>query len=326
MIDILGTGSYLPSKVLTNFDLSKIVDTSDEWITKRTGIRERRVVVEGEEATSDLALHASLKAIEMANIKKEDIDMIIVGTSTPDYQIPACAPILQAKLGLKDIPAFDLNSVCSSFSYGFSVANSILVSGAYKKILLVGADTYSTILNWNDRTSCVIFGDGAGAVILEKSTRDKLLSLELGAYGDDYDMVRIKVGGSKHPITKNPHQYDIADTFFYMEGKRVYEFAITLIPEVIERLLKKSNLKIDDIDLVVLHQANIRIIEMVAKSTDIPLDKFFINIQKIGNTSSGSIPIALDEAVRQGRIKKGSKVLSIGFGGGLSWGGFLLEW
>jgi 3-oxoacyl-[acyl-carrier-protein] synthase-3 len=325
MVKVIGTGSYLPEKIMTNDDLAKTVDTNNEWIVKRTGIKERRIADENE-ATSDLAAKAGMKALESAKLSPEDVEMIIVGTSTSDYSIPACAPIVQAKLGCKKIPAFDINSVCTSFSYSFLTAYSLLTSGFYNNCLLIGADTYSRILNWKDRSTCVIFADGAGAVVLKKDDSKKgMLSYIYGADGKDANLIRIPVGGSKYPShLRNDYKHE--DFYFQMEGKKVYEFTINIIPEIIDNLLKKSGLTVKDIDRIVLHQANIRIIEMVSKKLDIPIDRFVINIDKYGNTSSASIPIAMDEAVRDGRIKEGDKVMSIGFGGGLSWGGFIFEW
>jgi 3-oxoacyl-[acyl-carrier-protein] synthase-3 len=325
MVKAIGTGSYLPEKILTNDDISKMVDTTNEWIVKRTGIKERRIADENE-ATSDLAAKAGKKALESADLSPDDIELIIVGTSTSDYSIPACAPLVQAKLGCKKIPAFDINSVCTSFSYSFLTAYSLLTSGFYNNCLLIGADTYSRILNWKDRSTCVIFADGAGALVLKKDNSKKgMLSYLYGADGNDANLIRIPVGGSKYPVHFR-NDYTPEDLYFQMEGKKVYEFTINIIPEIIDNLLKKSGLTARDIDRIVLHQANIRIIEMVSKKLDIPIDKFVINIDKYGNTSSASIPIAMDEAVRDGRIKEGDTIMSIGFGGGLSWGGFIFEW
>ena len=326
MVKAIGTGKYLPEKVLTNDDLEKMVDTNDEWIVKRTGIKERHIA-DSTEATSDLAHKASIKALEAADMSPEDVELIIVGTSTADYSIPACAPIVQAKLGCKKIPAFDINSVCTSFSYSFLTAYSLLASGFYDNCLLIGADMYSRILNWKDRGTCVIFADGAGAVVLKRDlTKKGMLSYIYGADGKDANLIKIPVGGSKFPGHFIENNYKTEDLYFQMEGKKVYEFTINIIPEIIDTLLKKASFKINDIDRIILHQANIRIIEMVSKKLDIPIDRFVINIDKYGNTSSASIPIALDEAVRDGRIKEGNKIMSIGFGGGLSWGGFIFEW
>lgn len=325
MFKVIGTGHYVPENVVTNKDLEKIVDTTDQWIVERTGIKERRVV-SNNELNSDMAAKAALNALKKASRNPKDIEILIVGTSTPDYTLPAMAPIVQHKLGCDLIPAFDLNSVCSSFAYAFLIGAGFLTSGYYKNCMIIGSDVYSRILNWEDRTTCCIFGDGAGAVFIEKDLNAKgILSYNYGAKGEDADLIRIPVGGTKHPIAK-ANNYSKKDFYFQMAGTDVYEFTITTIPNVVTDLLEKSNLKPTEIDWVVLHQANRRIIESVAKKTEIPLDKFIINIDRFGNTSSASIPIALDEGVEHGKIKRKDKVMFIGFGGGLSWGGVIIEW
>ena len=325
MIKVIGTGSYLPKKILTNFDLEKIVNTSDQWIKQRTGISERHIVEENE-TTSDLAYRASLKALEMAKMSPKDIELIIVGTSTPDNPIPASAPIIQKKLGCNNIFAFDLNSVCTSFTAAFLTAYSILNSGFYNNCLVIGADTYSKILNWEDRGSCVIFGDGSGAMIIKKDSSKKgILSQSYYADGNGADFIKIEAGGSKKPL-KNAANYKKEELMFHMDGKKVYEFTISCIPDMAEELIKNAGLKANDIDWIILHQANLRIIEAVAKRLEISSEKFIINIDKVGNTSSASIPIAIDEAVRAGKIKEGNKIMMVGFGGGLSWGGVIFEW
>lgn len=325
MIKVIGTGSFLPQKRLTNQDLEKMVKTSDEWITQRTGIKERRIVEDGV-VTSDLAYEASKKALESAGLLPKDIDMIIVGTSTPDYTLSATAPIVQQKLGCVDIPAFDINSVCTSFTYSFLTAYSMINSGFYKNCLVIGSDVYSKIMNWEDRTTCVIFGDGAGAMILQKNPSKKgIFSHVYGADGSGSELIRVPAGGIVHPAHK-VHEMKKEDLFFKMDGTRVYEFSISVVPDTVETLIENSGLSKEDIDWIVLHQANRRIIESVSKRTKIPIDKFIINIEKYGNTSSATIPIAVDEAVKDGRIKEGDKVMMLGFGGGLSWGGFIIEW
>lgn len=325
MFKIIGTGSYLPEKIMTNFDLEKIVDTTDAWIRERTGISERRIARK-DETNSDLAVNAAKRALEAAGLKPQDIEILIVGTSTPDYTLPAVAPIIQHKLGCDNIPAFDINSVCSSFAYALITAAGFLSSGFYKNCLIIGSDVYSRILNWKDRTTCCIFGDGAGAVVLSKDDSKKgILSYNYGAKGEDAELIKIHVGGSNNP-THHEKNYSREDYFFQMNGLDVYEFTIMTVPAVVEDLIEKAGLQKDDVDWVVLHQANIRIIESVAKKTKIPLEKFIVNIQKVGNTSSASIPLALDEAVKQGKIKDGQKIIMVGFGGGLSWGGVLIEW
>lgn len=326
MFEIIGTGSYLPEKVVTNFDLEKIVDTSDEWIRERTGISERRIVVDNQ-TNSDIAKEACLKALKSASLNIDDIEMIILGTSTPDYPIPAMAPIVQYKLGCKkDIPAFDLNSVCSSFVYALLVGIGFLNSGLYENCLVIGSDVYSRILNWEDRTTCCIFGDGAGAVVIKKNRNKKgLFSYEFGARGEGANLIILPTGGSNFPAHKY-NEIKKENLYFKMTGLDVYEFTVTTIPVVVENLIKKSRLTKDEVDWIILHQANVRIIESVSKKTKIPFDKFIVNIEKVANTSSASIPIALDEAVRDGRIKKGNNVMCVGFGGGLSWGGIFFEW
>lgn len=325
MIKVIGTGSYLPEKVMTNKDLEKIVDTSDQWIMQRTGIRERRIA-SNKEATSDLAVKASKKALEMASLKPEEIELIIVGTSTPDFSIPAVAPIIQKKLDCRDVFAFDVNSVCTSFIGAFFIACSFLNNGLYNNCLVIGADTYSRILNWKDRGTCVIFGDGSGAMVLRKDDKKKgILSYSFKADGKGADYIKIPVGGSRNPL-RDVGKYKEDDLLFQMDGKKVYEFTISCIPDMAEQLINDAGLVPDDIDWIVLHQANLRIIDAVAKKLNLSKEKFIINIDRIGNTSSASIPIAIDEAVRDGRIKDGDKLLTIGFGGGLSWGGIIFEW
>lgn len=324
MVKIMGTGSYIPEKVLSNYDLESMVETTDEWIVQRTGIKNRRIA-EGE-FTTDMAVKAAEKALIAANMKPEDVDLIILGTSTADYQIPSSAPTIQQKLGCRKIPSFDINSVCTSFMCGFITAYSMISTGLYKNCLLIGSDTYSRILNWTDRNTCVIFGDGAGAIVMKNDeSSGKLLSWNYGADGSGEDYIKIPVGGVVNPVNELK-EYNKEDLFFKMAGKKVYEFTISVVPESAKKLLIDANLTVDDIDLVILHQANIRIIDTISKMTGIKREKFFVNIENYGNTSSASIPIALDEAISQGKIKKGDKVMMFGFGGGLSWGGIIFEW
>lgn len=325
MIKVIGTGSYLPEKILTNKDLEKFVDTTDKWIKERTGISERRIASD-EQMNSDLATEAAKRAIIDAGLTPEDIDLIIAGTCTADYTLPAMAPIIQKKLGCLKIPAFDINSVCTSFAYAFLTAASILNSGFYKNCLVIGSDIYSRILNWQDRATCCIFGDGAGAVVIKHDKNAKgILSHVYGADGEGSELIKIPVGGTKNPLHYDK-DYKDEDKFFQMDGLDVYEFTIMTVPKVVEDLIEKSGLLKDDIDWIILHQANRRIIESVSKRTKIPLKKFIVNIEKVANTSSASIPIALDEAVKDGKIKREQKIMMIGFGGGLSWGGIIIEW
>lgn len=325
MVKVIGTGSYLPEKILSNVDLENMVDTDDQWIRERTGITERRIAADNE-LNSDLAVNAAKKAIDNAGLTANDIDLIIVGTSTADYTLPAMAPIIQYKLGCNKIPAFDINSVCTSFAYAFITAAGFLNTGFYKNCLVIGSDIYSRILNWKDRATCCIFGDGAGAVLLEKNESSRgIISHLYGADGEGSEFIKIPVGGTKHPI-HSANNYKKEDHYFQMAGLDVYEFTIITIPKVVNGLIKKSKLSHDDIDWIILHQANVRIMESVSKRTKIPIEKFIINISKVGNTSSASIPIALDEAVKAGKIKRKDKIMMIGFGGGLSWGGVIFEW
>lgn len=326
MIKITGTGSYLPEKILTNKDLESMVDTSDEWIVKRTGIRERHIANETQ-STSDMAVIAANRALESAGITAKDIDLLIVATSTPDYQIPATAPIVQHKLGCDKIAAFDINSVCSGFSVSMINAYGLIASGLYKKALVIGADTYSRILNWQDRTSCCLFGDGAGAVVIERDERPaNMLSHFCAADGAGANLICVPAGGVKTPIHEVNSNFNRDNLFFQMDGRGVYEFSIETIPQVIVRLTREAGLQPQDIDYVLLHQANIRIIDAIAKYLDIPRERYLSNVESVGNTSAASIPILLDETVRAGKIKTGDKVMMIGFGGGLSWSGFVLEW
>ncbi len=325
MIKILGTGSYVPEKILTNFDLEKTLDTSDSWIVQRTGINERRIAAT-EESTVSLSVAAAKKALAAAGVQPEDVDLLILATSTADYQISSSAPIIANELGCKKIPAFDLNAVCAGFVYGFCAAAGFLESGMYKNCLLIGADTYSRILNWKDRNSCILFGDGAGAVLLKKeSGTSNILAHDYSSDGAGSAYIRIPVGGSKIPYSSNENIAE-EDLFFKMDGRKVYEFTIKEIPACVKRLIEKAGIAPSDLDAVIFHQANIRIIDAVAKDCEIPREKFFVNIQKYGNTSSASVPLALDEAVRAGKVKAGDKVMMLGFGGGLSWGGVILEW
>jgi 3-oxoacyl-[acyl-carrier-protein] synthase-3 len=327
MIKVIGTGSYLPEKILTNDELSKMVDTNNDWIVQRTGILERRIA-RPDEATSDMAIIASKKALEMAGMKPLDVELIIVGTSTPDFQIPAVAPIIADKLGCEKAYAFDVNSVCTSFAAAFINAYSMVAMGFYNNCLIIGSDTYSKILNWEDRTTCILFGDGAGAMVIKKDqTKKGVLGHAYGVDGKDAHCVIIPVGGSRNPLHPDTfNKYKKEYLYFQMDGRAVYEFTLICIPEAIEQMIEKAGLTKNDIDWFVLHQANRRIIEAVAKRLGLSRDKFIINIDNVGNTSSGSIPIAMDDANRAGKFKSGDKILMIGFGGGLSWGGVVFEW
>ncbi len=322
---IVGTGSFVPDKVLTNLDLEKMVDTSDEWIMTRTGIRERRIVDEGM-AASDLACKAAERALEAAGTSPLEVDLIVVATITPDMAFPSTACLVQDRLGAKSAAAFDISAACSGFVYGLSVVDQFIKSGTYKTVLLIGAETLSKITDWTDRNTCVLLGDGAGAVVV-KSTEEKskgILSFYLGADGSAGDFLKIPAGGSRKPPT---HQ-TIDDRLHYvkMRGNELFKVAVRVLVRAVEEALSRSCLSKEEVNLLIPHQANIRIIQAAAEKVGIPLSKVYINVDRYGNTSSASIAIALDEAVRGGRIKEGDIVVLDAFGGGLTWGACVIRW
>ena len=314
---IIGTGSHLPEKVLTNADLEKIVDTSDEWIRTRTGIRSRHIAAEGE-LTSDLALPAAQKALKSAGVAAGDIDMIIVATTTPDMIFPSTACILQSRLGIAGCPAFDLQAVCSGFVYALVTADLFIRDGQAKKILVVGAEVYSRILDWNDRGTCVLFGDGAGAVVLAASDVPGILATRLHADGRHKDQLSVPGSVCGGKVWGRP--------FVHMDGGAVYRFAVRVFEEVAHEVLDLAGLKVSDLDWFVPHQANIRIMEATARRLGLPVEKVIATVGHHGNTSAASIPLALDEAVRDGRIRPGQTLLLEGVGGGFTWGAVLLRW
>ncbi len=308
---IIGTGSYLPSKVVTNFDLEKTLDTSDEWITARTGIKERRIVTD--QNTCDLALEASLKSLSMAELRPEDIDLIILSTTTPDKIFPATATMLQNRLGAS-CPAFDLQAVCAGFVFALTTAQQYIENGSAKNILVVGSETMSRIVDWNDRSTAILFADGAGAVIL---SADKNIGIKHSRLYSD--------GNYLSSLHVNNNRINELGTI-EMEGNEVFKIAVNKLSEVAEETLTECNMTSEDIDWMVPHQANIRIINAIAKRIKLPLDKVILTLDKHGNTSAASIPLALDTGVRDGRIKKGDMLLFEGIGGGFSWGSVLLEY
>jgi 3-oxoacyl-[acyl-carrier-protein] synthase-3 len=314
---IVGTGSYLPEKVLTNRDLEKMVDTSDEWIRTRSGIRERHIAADGEVA-SDLAYAAATRAIDSAGLTPADIDLVIVATTTPDMVFPSTACILQSKLGIGGCPAFDVQAVCSGFVYALNIANMFICSGQAKRALIVGAEVYSRILDWTDRTTCVLFGDGAGAVVLGASDEPGILASKLHADGSYSDKLSVPgwVCGGK--TTGSP--------FVQMDGGSVFKFAVRVFEEVAHEVLDAAGLTIADVDWFIPHQANIRIMEASARKLKLPLDRLISTVERHGNTSAASIPLALDESVSAGRIKRGDTLLLEGVGGGFTWGGVLLRY
>jgi len=314
---IIGTGSHLPEKVLTNADLEKIVDTSDEWIRSRTGISSRHIAAEGE-LTSDLALPAAQRALQSAGIAAGDIDMIIVATTTPDVIFPSTACILQARLGIAGCPAFDLQAVCSGFVYALSTADLFIRAGQASKVMVVGAEVYSRILDWTDRRTCVLFGDGAGAVIVGASDTAGILATRLHADGRHKDHLSVPGSVCGGKVWGRP--------FVHMDGASVFRFAVRAFEEVAREVLDEAGLKVSDLDWFVPHQANYRIMESTAKKLGLPVEKIISTVDHHGNTSAASIPLALDEAVRDGRIRQGQTLLLEAVGGGFTWGAVLMRW
>jgi len=311
-------GSYLPPLRVTNDDLAKRgVETSDEWIASRTGIRARHYA-EPDQLTSDLALEASRKALEMAGVAASDLDLIILATATPDFIFPSTACVLQAKLGNRGATAFDVQAVCTGFIYALSIAEKFIKSGTHKRALVVGAEVFSRILDWKDRTTCVLFGDGAGAVVLEASSETGILSSVLHADGSHAHILHVKGRVSGGEV--------VGDPFLRMEGQAVFKFAVRVLAEAADEAFKLAEFDSDRIDWLVPHQANIRIIESTAKKMGLPMSKVIVTVDQHGNTSAASVPMALDAGVRSGRIKKGDSVLLEGVGGGFTWGAVLLRY
>jgi len=323
-IGIKGSGSYTPEKILTNFDLEKMVDTSDEWITSRTGIKERRIADENT-ATSDLATKAALKAIEEAKVNSSEIDMIIVATVTPDMFFPSTACFVQKNINAINATAFDISAACSGFIYGLSIASQFISSGEVKTVLLIGAETMSKVVDWQDRNTCILLGDGAGAVILGEGEDGKgILSVYTLSDGSKTNLLMVPGGGSREPISievikKRSH-------YMKMEGNEVFKFAIRGMEKSIDEALKKANLTYEDVTLFIPHQANIRIIDSLTKRMGLPKDRVFTNLDKYGNTSAASIPIALDEAIKSGRVKSGDIILMSSFGSGFTMGAAVIRW
>ncbi|AWV06971.1 3-oxoacyl-ACP synthase [Lysobacter maris] len=318
---IAGTGSYLPEKVLTNDDLAKIVDTSDEWIAARTGIRERHVAAEGE-TTCDLAFHAATRALEAAGVDASELDLIVLGTTTPDLIFPSTACLLQHRLGANGCPAFDVNAACSGFVYALTVADKFIRSGAARTVLVVGAETLTRMLDWDDRSTCVLFGDGAGAVVLKADSETGILSTHMHADGGKKELLWNPVGVS---VGFKPGEHN-AGVKVLMTGNEVFKHAVKALDSVVEEALEANGLDRHDIDWLIPHQANLRIIEATAKRLDMPMERVVVTVDRHGNTSSGSVPLALDEAVRSGRVQRGQLVLLEAFGGGFTWGSALLRY
>ncbi|MFP5373279.1 MAG: beta-ketoacyl-ACP synthase III [Gammaproteobacteria bacterium] len=318
---IAGTGSYLPAQVVTNADLAARVDTSDEWIASRTGIRQRHVAAEGE-TTCDLAFHAAVRAMEAAGVQASELDLIVLGTTTPDLIFPATACLLQARLGANGCPAFDVNAACSGFVYALAVADKFIRAGGARTVLVVGAETLTRMLDWNDRSTCVLFGDGAGAVVLRADGETGILSTHMHADGGKKELLWNPVGVS---VGFKPEEHN-AGVRVLMTGNEVFKHAVKALDSVVEETLEANGLDRHDIDWLIPHQANLRIIEATAKRLDMPMERVVVTVDRHGNTSSGSVPLALDEAVRSGRIQRGQLLLLEAFGGGFTWGSALLRY
>ena len=314
---IVGTGSYLPEKILTNRDLELAVDTTDEWIQTRTGIRQRHIADDSQK-TSDLALKASQSALDAAGVAATELDLIVVATTTPDVVFPSTACFLQAKLGAHNCPAFDVQAVCSGFVYGLSTADQFLRSGQYRNALVVGAEIYSRILDWSDRATCVLFGDGAGAVVLRRDSAPGILSSHLHAHGAYANLLSVPGTVSGGKATGRP--------LLQMDGGGVFKFAVKALDDLVEEALAANGMQKSDIDWLVPHQANIRIIQASAKKLGLSMEKVVVTVDRHANTSAASIPLALDEAARDGRIRAGQHVLLEAVGGGFTWGAVLVKW
>src|SRR5881398_1101415 len=323
-VSIVGTGSYVPDKRLTNADLSQMVDTSDEWITTRTGIKERRIAAK-DELTSDMATKAALQALEQAKVKPQDVDLILVATATPDMLFPATACFVQRKLGAKNAACLDVSAACAGFLFGIEIAQQFITSHAHDTVLVIGAEKLTSITNWTDRNTCVLFGDGAGAAVLRhRGSAHGVISTHIGSDGEYTDILFMPGGGSRCPITRENADMHLAT--IHMTGKEVYKQAVIAMLNVAKKVLDQAGLSIEDIACVIPHQANLRIIEGIADRLGISRDKMFVNLDRYGNTSAAAVAIALDEANRTGRIKRGDYVLLIVFGGGLTWASTIIEW
>jgi len=323
-VSIVGTGSYVPERVLTNAELSKSVDTTDEWITSRTGIKTRRIAGP-DEHTSDMAARAALAAMEQANVTPEEIDLILLATASPDMIFPATACFVQTKIGAVNAACLDVSAACAGFLFAVEIGQQFITSHTYDTVLVIGAEKLSSITNWTDRNTCVLFGDGAGAAILQhRGSAHGVISTHIGSNGEHTDILWMPGGGCRTPITAenaNQHLQTI-----HMSGKDVYKQAVVSMLDASNKALEKAGLKIEDIACVIPHQANIRIIEAIADRMKIPIERFFINVDRYGNTSAAAVAIALDEANRSGRLKAGDYILMVVFGGGLTWASTVIEW
>lgn len=323
-VSIIGTGSYVPEKVLTNADLTRMVDTSDEWITTRTGIKERRLAADGE-FTSDMATKAALAAIEQAGISAKEIDLILLATATPDMLFPATACLVQNRIGATNAACLDISAACAGFLFGVDIAHQFITSHTHETVLVIGAERLSSITNWTDRNTCVLFGDGAGAAVLRhRGGTHGVIATHVGSDGQFADILFMPGGGCRTPITKENAGQHLQT--IHMSGKDVYKQAVIAMLNASKKVLDQAGLTIDDIACVIPHQANVRIIEAIADRLGIPIGKFYVNLDRYGNTSAAAVAIALDEANRTGRIKAGDYILMVVFGGGLTWASTVIEW
>lgn len=317
---IIGTGSCLPASIVTNDDLAGIMDTSDEWISTRTGIRRRHLVKE--ETTTSMSAEAARKAMDNAGVTAEEIDLLIVGTLSADYVTPACACEVQAQIGAVNAVAFDINAACAGFMFALNIANAYLQTGTYKTALILGAETLSKIMDWNDRSTCVLFGDGAGAAVVRAEEKAGLLAFDQGSDGVKGKVLACRNRTNNNPLVETSKELE----YVHMDGQEVYKFAVTAVPHSLQKTIQAAGLTVEDIDYFALHQANIRILQSVAKRLKVPGDKFPISLDHCGNISAASVPILLDEMNRKGMLKPGMKIAMSGFGGGLTWASAVIEW
>jgi len=323
-VGFIGLGKYLPEKVVTNHDLERMVETSDDWITTRTGIKERRVVSNGQ-VTSDLGTCASQMALERAGLDPKDVELIIVATITPDMPFPATSCIVQSKLGAKNAACFDVSAACSGFVHGVTVAKQFVETGTYRNALVIGAETLSTIINWKDRSTCVLFGDGAGAAVMAPvKEKEGILATYLGSAGEYGELLMVPGGGAQFPANQKTISEDLH--YIKMNGSEVFKLAVRLMTDSVEKVLKECNLTTEDITCLIPHQANIRIIQAAAERLHFPIEKVYLNLNRYGNMSSASTVTALCEAVEEGRVKKGDLVVLVAFGGGIVWGSCVIRW
>lgn len=323
-VAIAGTGFCVPSRIMTNFDIEKLVDTTDEWIVTRSGIRERRIAADNE-ATSDLATVAAQRALESAGVAPEKVDQIIVATITPDMGFPNTACFVQTRLGARNAYCFDLEAACSGFLYGVDMARNCIASGSIETALVIGAEKLSIVTDWQDRATCVLFGDGAGAAVLTPAAKGRgIMASVMGSDGALHELLNLPGGGSRSPASRQT--LDARMHYMKMNGKEVFKHAVRAMSEVSRQVLAKCNLSIDQIDCIIPHQANMRILQAIAERLGLGLDRFYINLEKYGNMSAASVPVALHEAVQSGRVKRGDLVLMVAFGGGFTWGATVMEW